>query len=162
MLHPPLLQLSIWLQPHDRPWATSALPSFPQIPDPSKTMRGFWIYKTDDQIRSREEFIELVGPTSMTPWTRERICLVFFLPRFYAYIIPKVKWSMEECKSWLCLQHTNGQLHSEVMSWFFITSLKEGKCLKYTPHSDLGMWVMGCVLCFLWYRHREFRHKHFC
>lgn len=55
---------AIWLQPHDRPWATPARPSFFQIPDSSNTIRGFWICTTDDQMLDRDEFINQVGSTN--------------------------------------------------------------------------------------------------
>lgn len=65
-----------------------AFPTFlpHQIPQ-----EGFESIKLMTKILSREEFIKLAGPTGMAFWAQERTCLLFFLPRFCAYIIPMIK-----------------------------------------------------------------------
>lgn len=85
---------TIWLQLQDRPWATPARPSLSWIPDPSKTTRGFWVYRADDQMLNRDEFIKLVVLTNMASWPHERTCLLFFLPDFMPKPFPQQngKW----------------------------------------------------------------------
>lgn len=80
-----------------RVWTTSSQPCLSRIPNQSTIVRGFGIYRADDQVLNRDEFITLVDLTNMTPWPHERTHLLFSLSQI------------------ICLNHSQGETtHEEI------------------------------------------------